>query len=74
MSYDRVVSSKTMAFKKMHGLGSEVGFSCQIRSLCKKTAEARSFADASEQNTSSKWNGKGTGPIPGKSTDLMWVG
>ena len=26
MSYDRVVSSKTMAFKKMHGLGSEVGF------------------------------------------------
>ena len=49
-------------------------FSCQIRSLCKKTTEARSFADASEQNRSSKWNRKGTGPIPGKSTDLMWVG
>ena len=59
---------------KCMGWGQRSDFSCQIRSLCKKKAEARSFADASEQNTSRKWNGKGTGPIPGKSTDLMWVG
>ena len=64
MPYDRVVSSKTMAFKKMHGLGSEVGFFLSNQEFVQKMAEARSFADASEQNTSSKWNGKGISPIP----------
>ena len=58
----------------MHGLGSEVRFFTVKSGRCAKDGEAGNSADASKQNRSREWNGKGTGPIPGTINGLKMGG
>ena len=58
----------------MHGLGSEVRFLLSNQEGVQKDGEAGNSADASKQNRSREWNGKGTGPIPGTINGLKMGG